>query len=80
MTSLPFARVNSPVCEAMILRFLFPLIIWRKPFARSIAGEEPVVPCSSTMRTGFVAPLYWSATHLPAYRPSLMKSDPRNVL
>ena len=57
MTSLPFARVNSPVCEAMILSFGLALITLANPFFRSIAGDEPVVPWSSTMLTWLVAPL-----------------------
>ena len=51
MTSLPLARVKSPVCERMILNFGSALMISSKPFLRSIAGAEPAVPCSSTMLT-----------------------------
>jgi len=51
MTSLPLARVKSPVCERMILKRGSALMISSKPFLRSIAGAEPTVPCSSTMLT-----------------------------
>ena len=55
MTCLPPARVKSPVCEAMIFRFGLAAMASAKPFLRSLAGAEPVVPCSSTMFTGPVA-------------------------
>ena len=51
-----------------------------KPALRSLAGAEPVVPCSSTMLTVSVLSLYASASHCPAFLPSSMKSEPRKVL
>ena len=56
MTCLPPERVKSPVCEAMTLIFGLAAMASAKPFLRSIAGAEPVVPCSSTMFTGSVWP------------------------
>ena len=50
MTCLPSARVKSPVWEATTLKF-GSADDGAKPFFRSMAGAEPVVPCSSTMLT-----------------------------
>ena len=58
ITSLPLARVKSPVCERMILKRGSALMISSKPFLRSMAGAEPTVPCSSTMLTSPVVLLH----------------------
>ena len=50
-----------------------------KPCLRSMAGAEPVVPCSSTMLTGS-ASAYSLTSHSPACLPSSTKSEPRKVL
>ena len=78
MTFLPPSRVKSPVCEAMISNF-GSVTTLRKPSARSSAGAEPVVPWSSTMFT-WSASANSSLTQSPAFSPSRMKSEPRNVL
>ena len=80
MTSLPLARVKSPVCEAMILNFGSASMTSAKPSLRSLAGAEPVVPCSSTMFTGSGLSLYSSTSHSPAFLPSSTKSEPRKVM
>jgi hypothetical protein len=51
-----------------------PAITSSKPFLRSMAGAEPTVPCSSTMLT--LSPFTLSSSHLPALRPSSVKSLP----
>jgi hypothetical protein len=56
------------------------LITSAKPSWRSIAGAEPVVPCSSTMFTGPADASTFSRSHCPAFLPSSMKSEPRKVL
>ena len=47
------------------------------PVLRSIAGAEPVVPCSSTTLMGSVP--RFSETQSPMRLPSSTKSDPMNV-
>ena len=77
MTSLPLARVKSPVCERMILKRGLAAMISSKPFLRSLAGAEPTVPCSSTMFTSLGRVLELSRrTQRPALRPSSTKSEP----
>src|SRR5687768_13966342 len=77
MTSLPLARLKSPVW----LRTIFmPGCFWiasRKPLARSLAGAAPVVPWSSAMLHW---PLVALASHSPAIRPSATKSEAISVV
>ncbi len=80
MTCLPPERVKSPVCDATTFRFGFAAMSSAKPFVRSIAGAEPVVPSSWTMFTGPVAPFSCSSSQSPAFLPSATKSEPRKVL
>ena len=71
ITSFPFARVNSPVWLLMIRTPGCFAIASAKPFLRSIAGAEPVVPSSSTT---LPLPQSFFASHSPAIRPSSTKS------
>lgn len=79
MTSLPLARVNSPDCDAITLRFGLALMTSANPFFRSIAGAAPTVPSSWTMFTVSSESLYSSTSHWPAFLPSSTKSEPRKV-
>jgi hypothetical protein len=49
ITSLPLARVKSPVWLRAMTRLAWPAIASSKPCLRLIAGVEPTVPCSSTI-------------------------------
>ena len=79
MTSLPLARVKSPVCDATILNFGSAEMTSVKPFLRSLAGAEPVVPCNSAMRTSPVVDANSLVSQSPALWPSAMKSEPRKL-
>ena len=54
MTVLPSARVKSPVSEAITEMLSLPAMASSNPVLRSMAGAEPVVPCSSTTLMGSV--------------------------
>ena len=80
MTSLPLARVKSPVWERVILKFGCFFKTSSKPALRSIAGADPTVPWSSTMFTSpFAASSLtgeYATSHFAARRPSSTKSEP----
>ena len=79
ITSLPLARVKSPLCERTISnRASWPMTS-RKPCMRSLAGAEPTVPCSSTTRMGPLRPALSSMSQRAARRPSSTKSEPISV-
>ncbi len=77
ITVLPSARVKLPVCEAITLTLGLSLMAFSKPVLRSMAGAEPVVPCSSTTLMGSVPSSV--ETYSPIRRPSSTKSDPMKV-
>ena len=77
MTSLPFERRKSPLCEAMIFISGWAAIPSSKPFLRSIAGALPGVPCSSTIAA---LPPSFFAIHSAAILPSATKSDAISVV
>src|SRR5690606_17583935 len=79
ITSLPRARVKSPLCERTIWKRASVSITSLKPFMRSLAGAEPTVPCSSTIRTGPAWPSLSSTSQRAARRPSSTKSEPIRV-
>ena len=76
MTVRPSLRVKLPVCEATIVTFGLSAMAVSKPSLRSLAGAEPVVPCSSTTLMGSVPRS--SETQAPARSPSRTKSEPMN--
>src|SRR5690606_20641703 len=79
ITSLPLARVKSPLCERTIWKRGSVAITSLKPRMRSLAGAEPTVPCSSTTRIGPSLSLLSSISQRAARRPSSTKSEPIRV-
>ena len=79
ITSLPLARVKSPLCDSTIWKRASWPMTSRNPFWRSFAGAEPTVPCSSTTRIGPLRPSLSLISQRAARRPSSTKSDPMSV-
>src|SRR6185503_4531290 len=73
ITSLPLARVKSPVWLRTTLRLAFLATTLSKPFLRLVATLAPTVPCSSTTLQALPATVF--ASHSPATAPSCTLSE-----
>ena len=80
MTSLPLARVKSPVCEAMILSFGVRL----DGVGEALLAVDGRGGAGGALQLGDVhrvarCPVYSSTSHSPAFLPSSTKSEPMKV-
>ena len=77
ITCRPWSRAKSPDWEATISKRSSAAMASSKPFLRSFAGDDPVVPSSSTMIP--FSPSKFSITHSATRPPWSTKSEPRKA-